>query len=455
MRVGGWRLKKNGLLLLGILFSTLVVIGIPHFGVKASNTNLAVIPNDFSLVFGNENQYAFVDTNITHNGNPSIRVEPDYTGSREVDGIWYNVTPGDHVVASCWMRVLTNSSTSDYPQCGARIGIDFYGYVNGVFTLLTDEKFWYNFYNDGNYSLGYVQDSNNCAWQQRIIDITVPVYATDNNGNVATVTALVMWLQGAPWGEDPSASPTWFADAELYINPIPPLIVIASGGTTVTTGQVWAFSLQVFGGLPPYTFQWYEEADKLQGQTNPELTVTEDHSGVFNFFCQVTDANNSTVTSNVTTLKVINPIITPSPTIDPAPSARPTPSPTTSPTPSPTITPTSSPTPTSAASPTPTLTPTITPKPTYSPTPTITPTPSSTFSPTLTPKVTPTQPEESSNPSVSSSSSPSPVQTSNPNSTTIPTVITYAATSIAVILIATFVILKGKYKSSIKLRLHL
>jgi len=185
--------------------------------------NLGDIPSDFSLTYGNGPQIIFLDYNVIRTtGKPSIRLEPhtslDVNVAREVDGTWYTVNPGDHIVAKCWMRVLTDSSTLGYPQCGARIGIDFYGYVNGVFSHLPADAFWHNYYG-GDFSQMYVRDSNGGAWQQKTIDVIVPATATDSAGNVGTVTMFVMWLQGSPWIEHSTASTVWFADAELWINP--------------------------------------------------------------------------------------------------------------------------------------------------------------------------------------------------------------------------------------------
>jgi hypothetical protein len=69
--------------------------------------------------------YATVDNSVLHNGNPSISVGPDYVrGSREVDGAWISVKPGDHIVMSCWVKTDACPSSTD-PQGGVTIGWDF------------------------------------------------------------------------------------------------------------------------------------------------------------------------------------------------------------------------------------------------------------------------------------------------------------------------------------------
>jgi hypothetical protein len=187
--------------------------------------NLAAIPDDWSLTYKTGPQIISLDYNVQRTaGQPSIRLDPHTAGdlnvAREVNANWHSVNAGDHVVASCWMKVQTGPSTTGYPFCGARIGIDFYGYVNGVFSLLSADSFW-NAYYGTDYSSGfamYVQDSNGGQWQQRTIDIIVPTTAADSYGNVGTITQIVLWLQGAPWAGS-AASTVWFADSTLYINP--------------------------------------------------------------------------------------------------------------------------------------------------------------------------------------------------------------------------------------------
>jgi hypothetical protein len=186
--------------------------------IDRSNANLAVIPDDWYYT-----QYPNIhlDYDVVRTpGDPSIRLEPhtanDTNSAREVDGKWYDIKPGDHVVAKCWMRVLTGPSTYGYPYCGARIGIDFYG--GSPYRLLDAAQFWSDYYG-GDFSKGYVQDSNGGAWQQRMIDIVVPATVGDSAGNPQVPTQFVLWLQGAPWIVDSTSTSVWFADAELYINP--------------------------------------------------------------------------------------------------------------------------------------------------------------------------------------------------------------------------------------------
>jgi hypothetical protein len=185
--------------------------------------NLAVIPDDWDLTYGSGPQIIFLDAQVTHNGHPSIRLEPhtanDANTAREADGTWYNVMPGDHIVARCWMKTDTNGDT--VPYHGARIGIDLYNQENGHNYLLyglnspdypnTNDKEVLNYVTWGT-----------STWTQRTMDFIVPSdYFTQNlltGGAIppTQVRQIVMWVQALPTTAQGNA---WFADAELYINP--------------------------------------------------------------------------------------------------------------------------------------------------------------------------------------------------------------------------------------------
>jgi hypothetical protein len=101
--------------------------------------NLAIIPDDWepydgeTVSYGTGPQICFVDHEVARTaGQPSIRLEQhvdgvDMNAAREVDGRWYPVQAGDHIVAKGWM--LTEHSALEEgnpnPYSGARLGIDF------------------------------------------------------------------------------------------------------------------------------------------------------------------------------------------------------------------------------------------------------------------------------------------------------------------------------------------
>ena len=198
------------------------------------NVNLAVIPDDWGqynlfgrVVYSQDPQIIFLDNSVTHNGHVSIRLEPhtvnDVNFAREVDCEWYNVKPGDHIVAKCWMKIdnlpgylgLDPNDLSTWK--GARIGIDFYGangYINGVSgphgTLPQP---------DADIMANYVPWGTE-GWVQRTIEFyvpsTVPIDPYYREGNPEVPTSIVMWMQVTNPTDSANA---WFADAELYINP--------------------------------------------------------------------------------------------------------------------------------------------------------------------------------------------------------------------------------------------
>ncbi|MGD0644308.1 MAG: hypothetical protein ABSA75_05320 [Candidatus Bathyarchaeia archaeon] len=184
--------------------------------VHSDNTNLAVIPNDWCIgspAFAN----SVLDTNITHNGNPSITIYSDPVKSREVDGNWIAVNPGDHIVMKCWIKTDPSQETSVYNHdptdsygAGARIGIDFYSNVGntGISVLVNGVG------SDAIHITGSIQSVgsdvpwNTSVWTLQTIDCIVP--------NGYNITGMIPWLQVRPATDYGKA---WFADAQLYINP--------------------------------------------------------------------------------------------------------------------------------------------------------------------------------------------------------------------------------------------
>lgn len=193
---------------------------------SSSNVNLAVIPDHWELTYGGGPQIIYLDYSVTRSVSPSIRLEPHVEGvdintARECDGTWYNVVPGDHIVARCWMKTTESGFGDTNPFSGARIGFDFYGdqnlphngQLNGVASPTypqTDQGVLDNYVHWGT--------SN---WTQRTIEFIVPATVISIwDGQPHVVTSIVMWLQvwsGTYGGTDPGKA--WFADAELYINP--------------------------------------------------------------------------------------------------------------------------------------------------------------------------------------------------------------------------------------------
>jgi hypothetical protein len=83
------------------------------------------------------------------------------------------------------------------------------------------------------------------------------------------------------------------------------LDVTARSSVTVWLGWTWWFYVQNLGGNAPYTYQWYEGLNPIQGQTSMVLPVTKTAPGVYSFYCRVTDNTGTTTTSGYVTMTVM------------------------------------------------------------------------------------------------------------------------------------------------------
>lgn len=193
-----------------------------------SNVNLAVIPDDWRLTYKTGPQIIFLDyTVVMIAGKPTIRLEPhvdgvDVNNARECDSIEIAVEPGDHIVATCWMKTSASGFGDTDPCSGARIGIDLCDHNGGDFILYGIETATYP---NGDEASHYVHWGTN-TWTQRTIDFVVPSdyftydYLSGTTISPRQVSSITMWMQvwSSTYGStDPGLA--WFADAELYINP--------------------------------------------------------------------------------------------------------------------------------------------------------------------------------------------------------------------------------------------
>jgi hypothetical protein len=207
---------------------------------KADNTNLCSVPNGWTSSYNgmrlsiNGASNIVLDSSITHNGHSSVRIDPvgatdNY--AREADGAPHNISPGDHIVFSCWIKTSSSTLGDISNQAGGRIGIDFYG-PNGLVTgtASPDGQVWTpsNGYPSITY-LNYVVWGTS-TWTKITMDFAVAsTYPAAEGGNyqsgqMVTPTAIIPWLQ--VWSIVNGASDggsAWFADSELYINPTVPI----------------------------------------------------------------------------------------------------------------------------------------------------------------------------------------------------------------------------------------
>ena len=194
-----------------------------------ASANLAVIPDNWSLTYGSGPQLIHLDYNVTHNGYVSIRLDPhtsaDVDTTRECDGTWYTVKPGDHIVVKVWIETSQSSlGDTDYRH-GGRIGIDFYAHTSVGYGILASADEVTGETDRGIPGQDCVLNWNNPTWTQKGWNLVIPAtqYTQVMRGGVmqncdpVQIDSLVLWLDVRPINDQGQA---WFADAELYINPI-------------------------------------------------------------------------------------------------------------------------------------------------------------------------------------------------------------------------------------------
>ncbi len=195
----------------------------------AFSTNLEPLPDawgGYSLGYGiiftsvippSQPQITALDTGVLFDGQPSIRldryVSPSENTEREVNGNTLTVSPGDHIVFSCWMKTSSDSLGYDgIAGYGARIGVSFYD------SRLIADISW-----TGDYTLNpsyqQIKDNyvpwNTGSWTLRTLDFVVPSAVYDSTGVAHTPTAIIPWMQATPVTDAGSA---WFAEPTVYIN---------------------------------------------------------------------------------------------------------------------------------------------------------------------------------------------------------------------------------------------
>ena len=160
----------------------------------------------------------------------SIKLGPDTVrGSRRIDGAWLSVNPGDHIVASAYIK--TSSDVTNTAYTGGRIGIDMYATTSEGYTIV--DSLPHNYCNingvevstDAGDGLGATPVSQfqvpfGNGWTLVSWNIYVPTkqFTTDVWGNPVTgvqINSLFMWVDG----RELTDGTVWFADPTLYINP--------------------------------------------------------------------------------------------------------------------------------------------------------------------------------------------------------------------------------------------
>ena len=196
---------------------------------SSSSPNLQPLSVFYPDMNGAASSYATLDYGTLHNGNPSICIGPDYSrGSREVDGAWIHVNPGDHIVFSAWVK--TASCKSSDILAGARTGMDFYIQSSQGYGIATIDAV--------GHQAGHPSDVENVAgvsrlpwgndWTLLVWDIYVPTtyYTFVTNGaagnygvhscNPVQISSMVPWFDARSLTDNGYA---WLSDTTFYVNP--------------------------------------------------------------------------------------------------------------------------------------------------------------------------------------------------------------------------------------------
>lgn len=209
------------------------------------NVNLAHIPDAWghydgtTVYYSDGPQIVFVDNSVTHNGNPSIRIDPHVEGVdknkyREVNLGYIPVQPGDHIVFKVWIK--TGHSTLDDDANYGNGGIMLFDYhgANGRLSEHSSDnprcdvepyQTWTTYLNDPSRYVPFNSD-----WTLRTLDTIVPDFVIDdksivdaNTFSFAVPTGIYPVFQASGYIVEPNLQQdqgvVWFADAELYINP--------------------------------------------------------------------------------------------------------------------------------------------------------------------------------------------------------------------------------------------
>ena len=107
-------------------------------------------------------------------------------------------------------------------------------------------------------------------------------------------------------------------NAQLTVNPKPKILVTVSPtGAVIDLTQSVAFTSNVTGGLPPFSYQWCLNGSAVSGATSQAWTFKPNSTGYYQVYLNVTDSLNTKAESNIA-LVAVNSL--PSVTISPSPS---------------------------------------------------------------------------------------------------------------------------------------
>lgn len=167
----------------------------------------------------------YADTTATHQGQPTFRIEPDFSGNGNSGADHWGpaVKPGDHIVMGCWIK--TGGST---PQsfAGGRMGLDYYDRsdhaISAAVSQLSASTGTYG--TDAEVNHNYVHWGSD--WTYRQWDFIVPATVQGSGqstyypvGSSGIPALVVPWIQVWDINYPDNACTCWFSGFTLYVNP--------------------------------------------------------------------------------------------------------------------------------------------------------------------------------------------------------------------------------------------
>jgi PKD repeat protein len=81
-------------------------------------------------------------------------------------------------------------------------------------------------------------------------------------------------------------------------------VTVSPTSQFATTGQSVNFTATGSGGVPTYTYQWFEGTTSMPGKTSAILTVSKSSVGAYTYYCRLSDSGTNSINSDNVTLTV-------------------------------------------------------------------------------------------------------------------------------------------------------
>lgn len=91
--------------------------------------------------------------------------------------------------------------------------------------------------------------------------------------------------------------------AQAIVNPQPFRVYVTPVQSSVDVNHSETFSADVYGGVPPYSYQWYLNNTPVSGASESSWSFTPTALGKYNIYVSVTDSNNTCILSSYATLE--------------------------------------------------------------------------------------------------------------------------------------------------------